>query len=533
MWLRCHREHPEGLARHIPSRLEHTLPVAGFEGPLPAARKQATAALEDDLRCPLRVRDDSVGRAVQGRHPLGLGRERDLGQPRETGVEIVLQKAGLRRRHDEGKLRGVSLGGPPGHCPRLVGTAFVSLEPGIGGECRGLEERHHRSRRRDGGAGFEEFPAGLVSGSGDVQRSPPGVDLPDGHLAPGEGAGLVGSDDRHASERLDGRQPPHQGVALRHTLRTEGQGDRDHSGKGLGHDGDGQRDPEDHHLPEGLAAHEAEKHDQRHDRQGRSGQHVAHPVEVLLQGRAAALDALQQPRDRPELRPHSGGHHDRRSAAVADGRAGIDHVVAVAYGQIHVVQRMGAFRGRLRLPGQRGFLDLQVCGRDDPRVRGHAGAGFQENDVAGDQRARRHVLLLPIAQCARHRCGHSAKALDGALGPVLLDEAQRHREQQDDGDDDGLQGVTQERGEADRDHEDQDQDVLELREKQAPRGGSAGSLELVRAVLDQAPGGIGGAQAAFGGGEPIQNGRDGERVPRGGGTGRRSRRRARRDRQPL
>ena len=46
--------------------------------------EQPAAAVEDDLRRALRVGDDSVGRAVQRRHPLGLGGERDLGHPREA-----------------------------------------------------------------------------------------------------------------------------------------------------------------------------------------------------------------------------------------------------------------------------------------------------------------------------------------------------------------------------------------------------------------------------------------------------------------
>ena len=53
-------------------------------------------------------------------------------------------------------------------------------------------------------------------------------------------------------------------------------------------------------------------HDQRDDHQGGAGQDVAHPVEVLLQGRAPALHGLQQARDLAELGLHAGGDDDRR-----------------------------------------------------------------------------------------------------------------------------------------------------------------------------------------------------------------------------
>ena len=286
-----HREHPQRLARHLAGVVEHALPVAGLERPLAVAREQTAAAPEDDLRRPLRVGDDSVGRAVQGRHPLGLGRERDLGQPREAGVEIVLVQAGLRRRHDERALRRVALGEPPGLCRRLVGAAFVSLSRASEASAAAWRSAITGWRRRDGGAGFEELPAGLVTGSGDVQRLPAGVDPPDGHLARGERAGLVGSDDRHASERLDGRQPADQD--LRFTMRCTPSASEmvTTAGRASGTTATASAMPK-ITISEELSAHQAEDHDQRDDGQGGEGQHTAHPVEVLLQRRPAALHAL-------------------------------------------------------------------------------------------------------------------------------------------------------------------------------------------------------------------------------------------------
>ena len=140
--------------------------------------------------------------------------------------------------------------------------------------------------------------------------------------------------------------------------------------------------------------------------------------------------------------------------------------------------------------------------------------------VARHQLARRDVLLLAVAQHGRHGCGHSAQPLDGALGAVLLHEAEHHREEHDDRDGDGLQGVAQQRGEADGDQQDQDQDVLELREEEAPRGDLGRRLSssfgpcssrrraassLLRPLLGRA--------------ESVENGGDRERVPGGHWTG--------------
>lgn len=86
----------------------------------------------------------------------------------------------------------------------------------------------------------ENIADGLVRRPGDLEleeRAVRAFDLlkdehpGDGHLVCGEGAGLVGADDRRAAEGFDGGQRADDGVLLGHTPRTQGQASGDDSGQ--------------------------------------------------------------------------------------------------------------------------------------------------------------------------------------------------------------------------------------------------------------------------------------------------------------
>lgn len=61
-----------------------------------------------------------------------------------------------------------------------------------------------------------------------------------GHLIGGKSTSLIGADDRGATESLDGRQRPDNGVLLGHTAGTEGQASGDDGRQTFGNGGDGQ-----------------------------------------------------------------------------------------------------------------------------------------------------------------------------------------------------------------------------------------------------------------------------------------------------
>ena len=68
------------------------------------------------------------------------------------------------------------------------------------------------------------------------------------HLVAGEGAGLVGADDRRRSQRLDGGQLLDDGALAGHALDAQRQHDREDGGQALGHRRHRQRHPDEQHV---------------------------------------------------------------------------------------------------------------------------------------------------------------------------------------------------------------------------------------------------------------------------------------------
>ena len=228
-------------------------------------------------------------------------------------------------------------------------------------------------------------------------------------------------------------------------MDAEGQRDGHHRRQRLRDDGDGQRDAEDEHLDEGLAAQQPQGDDERHDDQGGFGQRLAHPVEVLLQRRLAGLHRLQHAGDLAEFGVHAGGGHHGQPPAIGGHGAGIDQVLAVAERQFPVGQRGGVLLHRDGLAGERGLLDLQVDRLHQACIRRHDVTRAQQNHIARRQVARRdfHFLAVPEDSCGER--GHTPQRLDRALGAVFLHKAQQHRKQHDDGDGDGFDAVPERR----------------------------------------------------------------------------------------
>ena len=132
-------------------------------------------------------------------------------------------------------------------------------------------------------------------------------------------------------------------------------------------------------------------------------------------------------------------------------------------------QGRGLLLDRDRLAGERGLVDLEINGLDQPGVGRDPVAGGQSDNVAGDELAGRDVSLLPIPQHGGGGRGHLAQGLDGPLGAILLHKPEEHGEEHDHGDHQRLEAVPEERRERHRDEQDDNQDVLELRREDLPR----------------------------------------------------------------
>ena len=104
-------------------------------------------------------------------------------------------------------------------------------------------------------------------------------------------------------------------------------------------------------------------------------------------------------------------------------------------GMSSALQSRGLLRHRLRLAGQRGLDALERGRLQEPGIRRDQVAGFQREDVAGDDSRGGNRSDLPVAPHLGLGRGHLLERRDGFLRAELLVEA-------DDGveDDDGEDG---------------------------------------------------------------------------------------------
>jgi hypothetical protein len=201
------------------------------------------------------------------------------------------------------------------------------------------------------------------------------------HAAGGESPGLVRADDCRATQRLDRREPPHDGVAGRHALDAERQRDRHHRGKSLRDRGDRERDPVQEDLEPGHAVQDAEQGNERHDREAEAHQAPADAGELPLQRRLALARARQEVGDAPHLRPHARGHDLGHAAAGRDRRAQEHPVASVSQGRARAGRRRCLLDGRA-LAGEKRLDGLERVRLTQPAVGGHDVPGLEQQGVA-------------------------------------------------------------------------------------------------------------------------------------------------------
>ena len=359
---------------------------------------------------------------------------------------------------------------------------------------------------------------GIVPGARQIKDAVVGEHTPDRHFVLRQRPGLVGADHRRAAERLDDWQAADEGVALDHPPYADGERDRHNGGQRLRHDGDSQCDTEHEHLERRQAASEADHNDECDHDEGGLCQCPTQAVEVLLEGCSAGFHRLHHSCDTAELGGHAGGDHDRVAAAVDDERPRVRHVLAVAERQTRVVERGRGLVGSSGFPGQRRLVNGQIDGVDDACISRDTVACAQHHDVSGHEIARRNGRFFAVAQHVRRRGGHSSQRFQRLACAVFLDEAEEHREQHDDGDDDRLERVAEETGDDRGAEENHDQRVLELREEGMPRGLRAQRLQFVRAVYSETLDRDGGGQPGGMGREPRRYSIDRQRMPGGSGV---------------
>jgi hypothetical protein len=227
-------------------------------------------------------------------------------------------------------------------------------------------------------------------------------------VALGQGAGLVETDDVDPGQALDRGELLHQHLAPGERDRGDPEREAGQQDETLGHHADHRRHERDQGVVEvGLAQLAGEQH-------GRGRE----------QGE---LDVAQQPVDAPDelgpgqreppglggdgagvgLGPDPGGLEAARPGH--DDRAG-QHLVA------------GPLVDRVGLTGQQRLVDLETGGDGDDAVGGHLVAGAHVDEVVEHHRFDRALDHGAVAHHPGEGGGEHGEAVEGALGPHLLDD---------------------------------------------------------------------------------------------------------------
>ena len=173
---------------------------------------------------------------------------------------------------------------------------------------------------------------------------------------------------------------------------------------------------------------------------------MAEPIKILLQRRTTRRNGLQHPGDAAEFGLHAGGDDDAATTAISRTGSGEDHVAAVTEGQRgHGQRKRGLFHGQ-GFPRQRCLLHLQVAGFKQPAIRGNPVAGTQDHYIPRHQFPSRDLMFVTVPEHGGRGRRHPAQRFDRALSPIFLHKPEQCREQHDDGDGDGLDAMTQKRG---------------------------------------------------------------------------------------
>ena len=157
-------------------------------------------------------------------------------------------------------------------------------------------------------------------------------------------------------------------------------------------------------------------------------------------------------------------------------------------------------RHRQALAGQCRLVHLQGNRGQQSPVGGNAVTGFHQHNVAGHELASVDGVQQTVATHSGAGDEHAAQCLQRSLGPVLLHESDNGVEDDHEQHDEWCLHFVGDHERHDRSSEqDQDQQVLELREQTPPCGDTGGSSQLVGAVLGEQSQHLCGGEACLGG----------------------------------
>ena len=254
-------------------------------------------------------------------------------------------------------------------------------------------------------------------------------------------------------------------MARRHALHADGQRDRHDRRQAFGNCRNRQADHHHEGVAHRVAAEEdGEEEDQRRDRQNAGSELRGEAVHLAHQRRLQRFDRAEQHADAAEFRLLTGRHGNAGALAGSDEGAGKSHRPAVADAGA-LLDRHRRLVGRHRFAGEDRLVDAQAPRPDQADVGGHPRPGFDEHEIAGNDRIGADGDAMAVAQHRRLGVDHAADGLQRLRRLAFLDEAdgrigQRHRQH-----DAGIDPVAERRRKHRRRQQGVDEDVVELEEE--------------------------------------------------------------------
>ena len=319
-------------------------------------------------------------------------------------------------------------------------------------------------------------------------------DRPHRHAVLGERSRLVRADAGTASQRLHGGETADDGAEGTHALHAHREDDGDDGAHPLGNGGDRDGDGGHQVLKDARAAREDPHHKEcRRHRQHRIGDDLCKAGEHFVQRGRRGLCPCQKIGDRPHLRRHA-RRRDEAACPPRDAeRARKDGVLPLGDGA-RADDAVALFHG-LGFPRERRFVALHALRGEDAAVGGDAVALLKFDDVSGDEQLRGEHAHPAAAHRPGRRRGELFELFESRIGAVLLHDAHRRVEHDDEEQDGGIcefglipRDIGEDAREDGRRDEDERHQILELRKEERGDAPPFSLLELVPAI---------GREAAF------------------------------------
>ncbi len=265
---------------------------------------------------------------------------------------------------------------------------------------------------------------------------------PDGPL--GDRARLVGAQDVHAAEILDGGEPLHDDPLLCHPPCAMGEVDGDDRGEKLWGQPHGECHGEEEGLHDGPSEVDVEAEDDKDDEKGDLHEQKAEAAHTGLEVRLGRSD-LEPLRNAAEFgcKPRV---HDEGAGRAAHHMG--PHEEGIGPRGKRDVGREDPFHlvdGEC-LARECRLVDEEILRREDQAVAGNGVAGPQQRDIARHNLLQGNLRLGPVAKHRGLDLDDLDELLHGIGGSPLLPEAQEAADPDDDEDDDGIRKIAEENG---------------------------------------------------------------------------------------